>query len=64
MIVGKIDVEGPSRRGDVTIEKSFELNEAIQTMTDEVENEPLPMEHKEHVREYYRKIRGEGSDGN
>ena len=60
MIVGKLDVEGEQKRGDVTIDKEFTVGAAIQELTEEVEKEPLPVEHKEHVRKYYNLLRGEG----
>ena len=59
MVIGKLDIKGPSKRGEATFELNSSVAQAIQELTEEVEKEPLPIEHREHVRRYYGVLRGE-----
>jgi hypothetical protein len=51
--VGVLTVPGESLPGEVTIEKSAEVREAARALSEEVEKEPLPIEHREQVRRFY-----------
>ncbi len=59
MMIGKIDIKGPSKRGEATFELSAPVEQAIQELTEEVEKEPLPIEHRRHLQRYYGVLRGE-----
>ncbi len=59
MVIGKIDIKGPSKRGEATFELSAPVDQAIQELTEEVEKEPLPIEHRRHLQRYYGVLRGE-----
>ena len=59
MVIGKIDIKGPSQRGEATFELAEPVGQAIQELTEEVEKEPLPIEHREHLQRYYSALRGE-----
>ncbi len=61
MVIGKIDIKGPSKRGEATFELSAPVDQAIQELTEEVEKEPLPIEHRRHLQRYYGALRGETS---
>ena len=43
MVIGKIDIKGPSQRGEATFELAEPVGQAIQELTEEVEKEPLPI---------------------
>ena len=58
-MIGKIDIKGPSKRGEATFELSAPVDQAIQELTEEVEKEPLPIEHRRHLQRYYGVLRGE-----
>lgn len=59
MVIGKLDIKGPSQRGEATFEASSPVGQAIQELTEEVEKEPLPIEHRRHLQRYYAILRGE-----
>lgn len=62
MVIGKIDIKGPSKRGEATFELSAPFDQAIQELAEEVEKEPLPIEHRRHLQRYYGVLRG-GTSG-
>ena len=57
--IGKIDIKGPSQRGEATFQVNAPVEQAIQELTEEVEKEPLPIEHRRHLQRYYNALRGE-----
>lgn len=61
MVIGKIDIKGPSKRGEATFELTAPVEQAIQALTEEIEKEPLPIEHRRHLQRYYGVLRGETS---
>ncbi len=61
MVIGKIDIKGPSKRGEATFQLTAPVEQAIQALTEEVEKEPLPIEHRRHLQRYYGVLLGETS---
>lgn len=59
MVIGKIDIKGPSKRGEATFKLTAPVEQAIQELTAEVEKEPLPIEHRRHLQRYYGVLLGE-----
>ena len=70
-IVGVLDVDGEAPRGDAQLEQREFVQKAMRQLAEEVETEPLPIEHRHHL-ERYRKLildqvqggSGDSSDGN
>ncbi len=60
-MIGKLDVEGVTQRGEAELEKGLTVADVAQERTEEVEREPLPVEFRDHVRTYYQMLVGEGS---
>lgn len=58
-IVGSFLTEGPSEKGEVTIQKGGALEKAVRELSQEVEREPLPIEQREQVERFYQSILGE-----
>ncbi len=59
MVIGKLDVKGPSKRGEATFELSPSVRQAVQELTEEVEKEPLPIEHRRHLRRFFGVLQGD-----
>lgn len=59
--VGSLTAEGPSLTGEARIAKGGAVREAVQKLSEEVEKEPLPLEHREQV-ERFQQLLLEGSD--
>lgn len=58
-MIGKLDIKGPSKRGEATFQVSTEVRQAVQELTEEVEKEPLPIEHRRHLQRYLGILGGE-----
>jgi hypothetical protein len=46
-------VDGPSLTGEARIAKGAALEEAVRQLSEEVEKEPLPVEHREQIRRFH-----------
>ncbi len=52
-MVGVFTTDGPSLTGEVNIEKSREVVEAVHELSREIEKEPLPPEYREQVERFH-----------
>ena len=51
--------DGPSPKGDVTVRKGADLQRAVQELSEEVENEPLPFEHRQQIQRFHKLLLGD-----
>lgn len=51
--VGRLFSDDPSPTGEAAISLSSEFGKALQERAEEVDREPLPVEHKEHVERFH-----------
>ena len=51
--VGSFTVDGPSLTGEAKVRKSAAIEEAVRQLSEEVEKEPLPVEHKEQIQRFH-----------
>ncbi|MBI4604372.1 MAG: hypothetical protein HY721_20625 [Planctomycetes bacterium] len=58
--VSTFTVDGPSLTGEATIEKGGRVEEAVRQLSREVETEPLPIEHREHIQRFHDLLLGGG----
>lgn len=56
-------VDGPSLTGEARIEKGAALEHAVRQLSEEVEKEPLPVEHREQIQRFHELILGGGGAG-
>ena len=57
--VSTLTVNGPSLTGEATIKKGPALQSIVQELSEEVQKEPLPIEHREHIWRFQELLRGE-----
>ncbi len=55
-IIGTLDIDGEAPRGEVAREHRQVVEKAMQQLAEEVETEPLPIEHRQHVGRYRGRI--------
>jgi hypothetical protein len=58
--VSTFTVDGPSITGEARVEKGAALEKVVQQLAEEVEKEPLPVEHREQIQRYHDLLRGTG----
>ena len=51
--VGSFIADGPSPQGEATIAVGAPLEQAVQELSQEVEKEPLPIEHRRKIERFY-----------
>jgi hypothetical protein len=56
--VGSMTADGPSPRGEATIRKGADLDRAVQELSEEVEKEPLPVEHRRQIQKFHELLLG------
>jgi hypothetical protein len=60
--VGTLSAEGPSLIGEPRIEKSAAVDAAVRELSEEVEKEPLPVEHRESIQKFHDLILNGGAE--
>ena len=56
--VGSLAADGPSITGEARVEKSQAIEDAVRQLSQEVETEPLPVEHREQIQRFHNLILG------
>ena len=62
MVVGKLDIKGLSPLGEAKFEGGATIGEVVHKLAEDVETEPLPIEHRESLRRYHESLRGGVAD--
>jgi len=57
--VSTLTVDGPALKGEAILKKGPALQSIVQELSEEVEKEPLPIEHRDHISRFQELLRGE-----
>ena len=57
-IVGSFVADGPAPEGEARVRQAPALLDAVQQLSEEVEKEPLPVEHREHIQKFHELLTG------
>ncbi|HVR73484.1 MAG TPA: hypothetical protein VMT52_04095 [Planctomycetota bacterium] len=53
-------MDGPALAGEATVEKGGRVEAAVRQLSEEVEKEPLPIEHREQIQRFHDLLLGGG----
>ncbi len=61
-IISQLEVEGPSTPGEFTAPKNAEFRRIVEEVSEEIDDQPIPIEYKDIVRRFYGAL-GKGAGG-